>query len=226
MSIEAMALVLHHSQMTGSAKLLLLGIANHQGDEGAWPSVSTLAKYTGTSERRVQQLLGELTASGELEVNYQAGPTGTNRYFVTVSCPQDCDRSPQHRGGEILFTGGVKSSSPQGVKPASPEPSLEPSLNQKERATRLSEDWNPTTELIEWARTEFPHLDVQLQNDAFIDYWLSKASNATKRDWNRTWKNWMRTAAQRTAPRQAQRRTAAEDNWNVVMKYQKGVLNG
>lgn len=40
-----MAIALHHSEATGSAKVVLLGIANHDGDGGSYPSVETLAKY-------------------------------------------------------------------------------------------------------------------------------------------------------------------------------------
>lgn len=34
MSIEAMAVALHHSKTQGATKLVLLGIANHEGDGG------------------------------------------------------------------------------------------------------------------------------------------------------------------------------------------------
>ena len=43
MSIELMSLVLHHSVAQPTHKLILLGIANHQGDGGAWPSIETLS---------------------------------------------------------------------------------------------------------------------------------------------------------------------------------------
>ena len=73
MSIEAMTLVLHHSKASGVAQMILMGIANHQGDGGAWPSIATLAKYGKVSERRVQQIIRELEASGELVVGTMAG---------------------------------------------------------------------------------------------------------------------------------------------------------
>ena len=105
MSIEAMAMVLHHSRMKGSAKLLLLGIANHEGDGGAFPSVATLAKYTGTTPRYVNKLMVELQEAGELDIDPLAGPNFTNIYRVKVTCPEDCDRSFNHRGGEPQFRG-------------------------------------------------------------------------------------------------------------------------
>jgi hypothetical protein len=99
-----MAMVLHHSRAKGTAKLVLLGIANHQGDGGAWPSVATLARYAGVDARSVQRALAQLQATGEVVVKLQQGGTPgmedydrPNLYQVNVSCPPWCDRTPQHR---------------------------------------------------------------------------------------------------------------------------------
>lgn len=89
MSIEAVSLVLNHSQATGRAKLVLLGIANHLGDQGAWPSISTLARYANASERSVKRDIQELIQLGELRVDLQSAPTNsqykTNLYWITIS---------------------------------------------------------------------------------------------------------------------------------------------
>jgi hypothetical protein len=89
MSIEAVSLVLNKSQATGRAKLVLLGIANHLGDQGAWPSISTLARYANASERSVKRDIQELIEMGELRVELQNAPTNhqykTNLYWITIS---------------------------------------------------------------------------------------------------------------------------------------------
>lgn len=132
MSVEAMTLVLHHSQASGAAQMVLMGIANHQGDGGAWPSIATLAKYGKVSERRVQQIIRELEATGELVVHTMAGgatPTGaTNLYFVTLTCPADCDGTTNHRQGVKSGADRGETHFTPGVKPISPKPSLEPSV--------------------------------------------------------------------------------------------------
>lgn len=98
-----MALVLHHSRASGTAKLVLLGIANHDGDEGAWPAIDTLATYANSGVRTVQYALRELEANDELGVALQDGNTRapvhlrTNRYQVRVTCPPTCDRTARHR---------------------------------------------------------------------------------------------------------------------------------
>lgn len=104
MSVEHLAVVLHHSHAKGTRKLVLIGVANHDGDGGAWPSVSTLARYAGTEERQVQKHLAALVSAGELAVDVQeGGPRDMpdhkrpNRYRVLVRCPSWCDRSPEHR---------------------------------------------------------------------------------------------------------------------------------
>lgn len=97
MSIEAMSVVLHHSKAHGTTKLVALGIANHQGDGGAYPSRATLAKYANCSDRQVSRAIQELLELGEITVNVQGGTNGTNVYTVTVSCPELCDGTINHR---------------------------------------------------------------------------------------------------------------------------------
>lgn len=156
MSVEAIALVLHHSRARGTAKLVLIGIANHDGDGGAWPSIATLSKYAGCSDRAVQRALRELIGLREVAVHRQAGgpremrdTARPNRYDVLVQCPPTCDRTRHHKVTEpspqpvqTLWTDGVTPASPGDtsvtppgdtsvtprVTPVSPEPSLEPSL--------------------------------------------------------------------------------------------------
>lgn len=120
MSVEAMTVVLHHSQASGTDKVVLLGIANHAGDGGAWPTVRTLARYANTGERAVQRAIAALVALGELQVDQQAGGTRDlpdhmrpNRYVVLVGCPVECDRSMNHRVS--CATPGVVSDTPPGV---------------------------------------------------------------------------------------------------------------
>lgn len=104
MSVEQLAVVLHHSRAKGTDKLVLVGIANHAGDGGAWPAVLTLARYANVDVRTVQRSLSRLVDSGELTRYVQAGGLvgrpdylRPNRYDVAVECPEWCDRSSQHR---------------------------------------------------------------------------------------------------------------------------------
>ncbi|MAT18323.1 MAG: hypothetical protein CMF56_07115 [Leifsonia sp.] len=104
MSVESMAIALHHSRSKGTAKVVLLGIANHDGDGGAYPTVATLAKYANVSRANVQKALTKLESLGEIRRDVQAGGSHDaaeylrpNLYRFLLECPADCDRSRGHR---------------------------------------------------------------------------------------------------------------------------------
>ena len=151
MSIEAMSLVLHHSKSKGTAKLVLLGIANHEGDGGAWPSVATLMRYANMDRRSVQRAIQKLVEIGELQVLKQKGGNEMthsalrpNLYRVKVFCPYTCDRSSQHKLKHSALPGfewmepdepmkqpRVASAAPP-ASPTPPKPSLNSSSQLKE----------------------------------------------------------------------------------------------
>ena len=89
MSIQVMNAVWQHSKSSGRARLVLLAIADHQGEIGAWPSISTIAKMVNASERSVQRDIQELQKLGELRVEVQNAPTRnqykSNLYWVTLA---------------------------------------------------------------------------------------------------------------------------------------------
>jgi hypothetical protein len=105
MSIEQMAIVLHHSKLNGAQKLLMIGVANHDGDGGAFPSQLRLATYCGVSDtRNLRRIIAKCIESGELVVDVHAGggvntpdSQRANLYTINVKCPPNCDRTAQHR---------------------------------------------------------------------------------------------------------------------------------
>jgi len=88
MSIEISNAVWRTSQSVGRARLVLLAIADHQGEIGAWPSIETLAKMVNASERSVQRDIAELVELGELIKHEQAAPSRgqykSNLYWVNL----------------------------------------------------------------------------------------------------------------------------------------------
>jgi hypothetical protein len=89
MSIQVMNAVWRHSKSKGRARLVLLSIADHQGEIGAWPSIETLARMVNSSPRSVQRDIQELINLGELQVDFRSAPTSgpykANRYWVKLS---------------------------------------------------------------------------------------------------------------------------------------------
>lgn len=138
MSIEAIALALHHSKSKGIERLVLLGICNHDGDGGAWPSIATLVKYSGMSERRVQQAIRALEDLGEIRTMRNAGGTSEmkaqyrpNRYAINLRCPRmpECDGTTKHRKPEVQTSAPleVQTSAGPEAQTSAPESSFEPS---------------------------------------------------------------------------------------------------
>jgi len=141
-----MAIALNHSRAQGSARIVLIGIANHDGDGGAWPSVATLARYAGITARNVQKALTKLEELGEIKRITQAGGTNSmpdhtrpNLYRVTLRCPHNCDRTSRHQVGKTLSFDPLSPATPPvgtdtpPVSLATPEPSSNHPQDQEER---------------------------------------------------------------------------------------------
>ncbi|BAD54863.1 hypothetical protein [Nocardia farcinica] len=90
-----------------------------------------------------------------------------------------------------------------------PNPSLSPNGDRerpRKRATRLPDGWMPSEDTIAWAKREHPNVDLRRAHEKFTNHWLSKSGkDATKVDWNRTWRNWIINDDER-----AQSRTGTE----------------
>lgn len=202
MSIEAISLVLNNSKATGRAKLVLIGIANHLGDHGSWPSIATLARYSNASERSVKRDIQELIQLGELKVEINASPMGgqykTNLYWITI------------QPGVTDWVSRGDSSGNSGVTPVGTQTVNRNLKESTTRATRLSDDFQVTDEMRAWASEKHPGVDIEKATANFFDYWQTKATNATKLDWARTWKVWIRNTKPEIQPREfkttAQRR--------------------
>lgn len=148
MSVHASHWVWEHSRSKGTARLVLLALADHAGADGgdAYPSVGRLAIRCGVGKRTVQEALKVLVSLGELVIEPQAGPGGANRYQIAMtpagSAPvrnlHPADPAPTPRS---IRTPPVQIA--QGTPAASaPEPSLtvtEPSRNRPSRAQQHAE---------------------------------------------------------------------------------------
>lgn len=129
MSIERMAwaLNLEDDQLTPTDKLILIGIANHDGDGGAWPSMGTLARYAGCTRRTARKSVRQLEERGHIEVHVQEGgthqtPKAERPNLYTFPGGVRGDRG-SGEGGSVGTGGGRSVGTPE----PSSEPSSEPS---------------------------------------------------------------------------------------------------
>jgi hypothetical protein len=197
MSIEAVALVLNQSKATGRAKLVLIGIANHLGDQGAWPAISTLARYANASERSVKRDIQELVELGELKVEVQNAPTRTqyktNLYWLTIGSGVTDSAS-----GVTDWVSRGDSSGKSGVTPVGTQNIIltikEPSMKQAENEfdnfwnlypkkvakSEALRAWNKATKkktAAELLKLTKAYADGKLPEDKYIPYpasWLNK----------------------------------------------------
>lgn len=134
MSVENLskALNIQDHRLTPAMRLLLVGIANHDGDGGAFPKIATLAKYVGVSERQIQKQLSKLEQLKRIRREIQDGGRRElpdflrpNRYFVDYET-----RIPKPGGLEDTGwptghpPGGLQDTPPGGLQDT-PEPDLE-----------------------------------------------------------------------------------------------------
>lgn len=172
-----MTLALNHSKSEGTAKLILIGIANHDGDGGSWPSVGTLARYANVTERTVQRHIATLVELGEIERIMNDGGTHRtpghmrpNLYKILLKCPSNCDGTTQHRVVETppdtdvtprhqrhlppdtSVTPPLTPVSPLPLTPVSPEPSLEPSIEPSSNPPQQVPT-SPAEEFVEYLKS-------------------------------------------------------------------------
>lgn len=191
MAIEVMSLVLNHSKATGRAKLVLLGIANHQGDQGAWPSIATLARYANASERSVKRDIQLLVDLGELRVDVNGAPSDSqykpNLYWVTVSGVTNSVSgvTSQVSRGDKSGKSGVTATGTQNVI-----------INIKETKAKkgFSSDWLPDAEQLKKLSDQYPNADIFGEVEAMVDYLVASGKEKEVKDMAARFRTWLRNA--------------------------------
>lgn len=76
------------------------------------------------------------------------------------------------------------------------------SAQSRKLGTRLPEPFIVTDEMKDWFAKNCPHVAAKFEHDKFLDHWRGKpGKEGRKLDWIATWRNWMRTAEDRSGPR-------------------------
>jgi len=122
---------------------------------------------------------------------------------VTTDVPTEAQRNGNHiEESRVEESRESKAGAPSALPAADaadttaadqPEPPLE--TKTKANGTRLPADWLLPDEWAQWAaddRPEFTTIDIGRCAESFADYWHSATRNATKLDWQATWRNWFR----------------------------------
>ncbi|MDP3823483.1 MAG: hypothetical protein Q8R33_18595 [Burkholderiales bacterium] len=190
MSIAAMKRV-WNSKATGTRRLMLLAIADHEGDDRpAWPGVTKLARKCGITPRHAMRLLKSLEDSGELVIDRKPGMS--NNYQVMVGRGPDepvTQKSPVTPMSPVTSESVTRDTSVTSpVTPVSPKPSVNHQEAERAGAVRpphsLSDEWRA------WAMSQRPELDVDRLHQKFADHYANKPRRLNSLA---TWKEWVQT---------------------------------
>ena len=184
-------------------KFVLLMLADRANEAGVcWPSAESMVADTAMSRASVFRALDALVRLGYIE--RQRG-RHSNSYRLLMRSVAPCDGENDlsvaacdgEKNGSLSHSETTPSHS-ETLTVAQcdanhKEPSIEPSYPGSARARALSAEWKPTAEQIAWATERFPTLDLDNEVDCFRDYWLG--TGKPMRDWNATYRNWIRRSA-------------------------------
>jgi hypothetical protein len=155
-SIQALVWVIEYSQSRLADRCVLVSIANHCDRQGknAWPSVDTISHEAKVSTRQAQVSIARLCKMGELGVEKNQGPHGTNLYELPMMTegnqPLLAVITQTHNGGAksagVQNLRGAETSAEmqilaQQAQNSAPEPSLKPPLEPS-----INTPYPPTTE--------------------------------------------------------------------------------
>jgi DnaD/phage-associated family protein len=140
MSIKVTSWVWEYAQYEGTKLLVLLAIADFCDDGGVcYPGVDRIAQKARTGKRNCQSILSQLQADGCLQVEIGAGIRTdhgrTNRYQLlgyqrAIGMHSSSSHPMNHiASGDLQDTPGVISTTPQGMNPGSPKPSVQPPVD-------------------------------------------------------------------------------------------------
>jgi DNA-binding transcriptional ArsR family regulator len=196
-------------QKVGSApaKLVLLKLADNANDKGeCFPSLANIARHTELNKRTVERHLKALEAAGLLSVRRQKHESGVNlpnTYKLEMHREQGVDGgsgtqpllAAESHGGSGTESSGVAAESRSNL---SDRTSQGTGQSSGARATRLPDDWCPKLTHYDLAKKlGLTAQQVDYEADKFRDHFASAGGqNARKRDWDRTFNNWLRKAAE------------------------------
>jgi helix-turn-helix protein len=215
-SFKTVETVLEHSKSRGSARMVLVVIAecaNHEGSD-AWPAVETIAHRAGISRASVYRQLKTLAELGELEVDSKGGKHGCNRYRVTlIGGAQDAtvsdrdsltgDTEPSHSGSKTVSPVRPEPSEPSEEPPSTPLSPLTSEIVAVLNPVAAAQGTKPPNPAaLDRSIAEFPNRDhLAVARD--LAYWVAHTSRGQRRqvkDVAATFRNFLKRAEPTLAP--------------------------
>ena len=231
MSVQALSCAFAIRGISSSEKLVLLALANFANDKmECWPSQERLAADTELGERTVWTALRNLEAAGLLsreKRNRADGTRTTDRFtlhfaLTVTSEPvanlakasrKSCESQSQSLHEPVAAVATLTTFEPSLEEPSEVEP------RETARASRLPDEWVPEPDDLLKALDLIGAERTTAELDKFRDYWRAvPGARGRKLDWNATYRNWMRRAAEST-PRndRPDRFQAKQSNYDAAL---------
>ena len=158
---------------------------------GLWAEVDGGCQFHQWNEKGRQPTGQSVREEREKSANRQAKWRSTKSTDPQVS-------EPGNGVTHALVTGAVTGAVTP--TPTRPDPytstDVDVAPQKRRRATRIPDDFQVTTDMITWCRSNAPGIDGKRETEKFVDYWRGKpGASAVKVDWVSTWRNWIRRAA-------------------------------
>lgn len=222
MSFETLLWV--RTQRTGNvaSRSVLRVLADHAGqDHSCYLRTRTIAAETDLSEAGVRKALARLIEAGMIRIYERYKNDGariSNRYQLLVEGADTPAPDAEDWAGERIppisevedprqDVEGDPRSDGEGFpskETCSSETPIVKGTARPKTATRIPDDFPVTEHMKDWFAAEKLHEAIanpRAEHEKFCDYWRSiPGARGRKLDWFATWRNWMRTAAER-APR-------------------------
>lgn len=183
--------------------------------QASWRRENPERTPRGRRENRKNTYANDRNESGSnsLENLDQNGSTSIDS--LTSRCDTDVSHSVSHGVShaapapalsnlplELTVTlGGGSGGNPGNPVPDIPAPEAPAkAVAKRKNGTRLPSDWMPDPAVFGDMANRYPNVDLEFETDKFRDYWWAKTGReATKQEWNATWRNWIRSAWERLA---------------------------
>ncbi len=187
MSLDAMTWAFKQD-LPCAQKFVLVALADHANVSGkCWPSQKLLAQKCGLTRPGVNRILRDLDASGHVTKSTRKREDGANS-----SCNYQLNMEPTEADRVVTQPDTPPVEGDDNIEPLDINPQLTtPPKGVPPRGTRLSEDWQPDNDGLNYATER--GLDILETLTDFRLYWLARAgAGATKTDWGLTWMSWCR----------------------------------
>ncbi len=121
-------------------------------------------------------------------------------------------RESQRDAAEVTAVVTVPPTRPDPTRPNKDQELDAPQAAAPRKGTRIQPDWRPSEDAIAWQRGQgISDFLARQELPKFVDYWSAKSGQAAaKLDWDATWRNWLRTAQERS-PQAAKAAVRAAD---------------